>query len=569
MKSAAKVTIALMVFAACLFSVQCLSPLFSSSAVDNRSIETRLEIESAGSFTRTHVQNGPSSLTIDHSTGKATLSDPQVMWVISDGGLAYIPAQVELGARGNLAFYGCYLNNKRTRLFSTTTTSSLDAMVWEDTGVYEAFDYIYTDASEDGNTLVALAQFPIEDDVMRREVKVFKYTSDSSSPDWVYTFPLIINAGARVKISRDGSYIAAVVFDNNTNNLEIAFFESGSGTPILTRSYPSTFIRALDMSDDGGLLYINEGPMIHMYNTFEDSMFFHHNAGASFDSHSLSGDGSRFAYGGFNFVKCYEWNGTTYVYQFTYSMSGTVYCARCDLSADAGTLAAAFYNYGNSLDFRVVKIDATSGVPNFEADFSGGGAYQNAPWQIVASDDGSRIVYGGWGDQLNTNPEVMVFEGDPTPVASIDTRGSVFDVDISGDGIFVASGSKSVHANVQGNSGDHACLYMGGQDLYMDGVPSISSTVTFTVEGAEGDRVMLAASLGEVEIETPFGILIVDPERYVVLGTGEISPSGILEIDVTVPGSSSLVGRKVAVQALVNQGKSRHLTNGHVFWVLP
>jgi len=86
---------------------------------------------------------------------------------------------------------------------------------------------------------------------------------------------------------------------------------------------------------------------------------------------------------------------------------------------------------------------------NFEASFSGAGSYQNNPQQVVTNADGSRIAYGGWGDQFNTDPEVMVFEGSPTPVASIDTRGSVFDVDMSSNGVFVASGSKSVHANSQ------------------------------------------------------------------------------------------------------------------------
>jgi hypothetical protein len=489
--------------------------------------------------------------------------------VIPDGGLLYIPSQVELGARGNLAFYGCYLNYERARLFSTTTTSSSDAMIWEDTALYQAYSDIYTDASEDGNVLVAIAQFPIEDDVTQREVKVFKYTSDSETADWVYTFPLIINAGARVKISKDGAYIAAAVFDNNTENMEIAFFESGSGTPILTSSFPSTFIRALDITDDGSLLYINEGAMIHIFDVAADSIIFSHNAGASFDSHTLSGDGTKFAYGGFTFVRCYEWNGTTYILNFTHSIGGTWYCARCDLSADGSTLAASFYNYGTGLDFNVLSIDAETGGVNFQADFSGSGSYQNSPWQIVTNADGSRIVYGGWGDQFNTNPEVMVFEGSSTPVASINTRGSVFDVDVSDDGVFIASGSKSVHANVNGNGGDHACIYMGGQDLYMDGVPSISGTLTFYVEGSPGDDVLLAVSLGEVEIETPFGTLIVNPEKYIVLGTGEIPPSGILEIEAAVPGNSSLVGRKVAAQALITEAKGRYLTNGHVFWILP
>ena len=543
--------------------------LSGSVSDDLVSAKTLIEVDNGGAFTRTTVQNGFGSISFNQSTGDVTLSPPNVQWIIDDGGLFYIPTRVALGARGNQAFYGCYLNNERTRLFSTTTTLGSNAPVWDDAGLYDAQSDIYVDASDDGNVLVAIAQFPIEGDVTNREVIVFKYTSDSSTPDWTYTFPDTINAGARVKVSKDGTFIAAALTNDDTGDIKIAYFNSASSTPLFTDSFSAGYIRALDMTDDGGLLYINEGTMVHIYGTATQSIIYSVNAGASFDSHTISGDGNRFAFGGFGFVKCYQWNGTTYEYQFQYSMGGATYCARCDLSGDAGTLAATFWDYGTGLDFWVLAIDATSGTVDFEADFSGAGSYQNSPQQIVSSSDGSRIVYGGWGDEFNTNPEVMVFEGGPAPVASIDTRGSVFDVDMSSDGVFIASGSKSIHANSFGNGGDQACLYMGGQDLYLDGVPSLSNTVPFMVEGDPGEEVLLAASLNEVEIPTPFGILIVDRDNYVELGTGTIPPSGLLEIGVTVPNNPSLLSRKVATQALITGGTGPHLTNGQVFWILP
>jgi len=530
---------------------------------------TKVLVDAGGSHMQTTVRKGSESITFNDDTGEVTLSAPNLQWVIDDGGLAYIPTRVALGGRGGLAFYGCYLNNERTRLFSTTTTSAIDAPIWEDPGLFDANSDINVDASEDGNILTAIAQFPYNGDPTIREVTVYKYTSSSATPDWTYTFPMMINAGALVKVSRDGSYIAAALTDDTAGNIEIAFFDSNSGTPLFTDSFPGSYIRALDMTDDGGLLYINEGTMVHIYDTATRSIIYSVDAGASFDSHSISGDGSRFAFGGFNFVKCYQWNGTTYEYQFQYTMSGLTYCARCDLSADAGTLAAAFYNYGTGLDFQVVSIDAATGGVNFEADFTGYGSYQNNPSQIVTNSDGSRIAYGGWGDQFNTNPEVMVFEGGPTPVASIDTRGSVFDVDMSSDGVFVASGSKAIHANGWGNGGDHSCLYMGAQDLYFDGVPSLSRQVTFYVEGIPGENVLLGGSLNEVEIPTGAGTLIVDPYNYATLGTGTIPQSGTLELNVTVPNNPSLLGRKVATQALLTGGMSPHLTNGRVFWILP
>lgn len=531
------------------------------------SLATRIEVDETGAYARTRLESDPAAISYDHSTGRLTLP-PNTQWVIDDGGLYYIPTSVAVGARGSTAFYGCYLNNERTRLFSTTTTVETDAPVWSDTGLQDAWTDIYVDASDNGNVLVAVGQFAVGGDPTQREVVVYKYTSSSATADWTYTFPMLINAGARVKVSRDGSYIAAALYDNTAGNIEIAYFSSGSGTPLFTDSFAGSFIRALDMTDDGSLLYINEGTWVRIYEVASQSVIYSVNAQASFDSHTISGDGSRFAFGGFGFVKCYQWNGSTYEYQFTYLMGGSVYCARCDLSGDAGRLAAAFYNYSNGLTFRVVSLDATTGGVNFEADFTGSGSLQNAPWAIATDADGSRIVYGGWGDQANTNPEVMVFEGSATPVASIDTRGSVFDVDISSDGGFAASGSKSVHANIQGNGGDHACLSMGGMPLSLEGVPALSNTLVFTAEGNPGERVILAASLNEVSIDLPFGTLMVDPTNYIELGRGVIGAGGSIDFDATVPGAQGLLGRKAVVQALFTGGGPR-LSNGIVFWILP
>jgi hypothetical protein len=542
-----------------------------SGSVDEEltSVKTLVEVDQSGSFTQTTVRNRSGSISFNQSNGIVTRSSPNIQWIINDGGLFYIPTRVALAARGNQAFYGCYLNNERTRLFSTTTTLGSNAPVWDDGGLYEASSDIYVDASDDGNVLSAIAQFAVGGDPTNREVVLFKYLSDSSTPDWTYTFPDTINAGARIKVSKDGTFIAAALTDEEAGTLKISYFNSASPTPLFTDSFTAGYIRALDMTDDGSLLYLNEGTMIHIYETATQSIIYSVDAGASFDSHTISGDGNRFAFGGFNFVKCYQWNGTTYEFQFQYFKSGQVYCARCDLSGDAGTLAATFYNYGTGLEFWVESIDATNGTVNFEATFSGAGSYQNNPQQVVTNADGSRIVYGGWGDQFNTNPEVMVFEGGPVPVAAIDTRGSVFDVDMSSNGVFVASGSKSIHANISGNGGDHACLYMGDQDLYLDGVPALSNMVTFNIEGTSGENVLLAGSLNEVAIPMGIGTLIVDPDNYVELGTGTIPPSGLLEIDVRIPGNPSLLGRKVATQALITGGTGPHLTNGQVFWILP
>jgi len=84
-----------------------------------------------------------------------------------------------------------------------------------------------------------------------------------------------------------------------------------------------------------------------------------------------------------------------------------------------------------------------------------------------------------------------------------------------------------------------------------------------------GDSGTLAASLNEVNIPTGIGTLIVDPGNYVEIGTGTIPASGLLEIEVTVPGGPGLLGRKIATQALLTGVAGTHLTTGQVFWIVP
>ena len=218
------------------------STLLTASEESDLLVRTQLQVRPEGEFMVTTYKQGDNCLTINQATGEAnqcssdilplsdTLSPPGIRWVIDDGSLNYIPEKVELGGRGTIAFYGCEWNNERTRLFSTTTTSPADALVWEDPGLQGAYADINIDASEDGNVLVAIAQFPPTDDETRDTFipSLFKYTSNNASPDWVYTFPHSIRAHSFVKVSKDGKYIAAVYYNDIDGRMDITYFSSDS-----------------------------------------------------------------------------------------------------------------------------------------------------------------------------------------------------------------------------------------------------------------------------------------------------------------------------------------------------
>ena len=541
------------------------TPLFALQS------NTKIHVDESGAHRALSFPGHALSLEVDRPQDVSALSSPGIQWILGDGGLGYIPQHVAIGAGGGMALWGCYLNNERSMLHATTTDDPSEALIWEDLELSGASSSIPCVASDETDRFVALTHFDSFGGTDAPQTVLYGYGSGSSTPDWVYLFPYQDSRLPKICMSKDGSFVVSAYSDEIAGLIEITYFDATSGAPVYTDSFPGGFLRVFDISDDASLLYLFDSGnnTIYIYDSRAGEIIFSVAASGGFDSHTMSGDGSAFAFGGFGTLKYYAWNGTTYDWRFTHSVPGSVYCSRADLSGDGLVLAAAFYNYSTGLDFSVFSIDGASGNLNFEAEFTGGGIYQNSPSDIKVTADGSRIAYAGWGDQLNTNPEVMVFEGSASPIASMDTRGSVFAVDISAAGQFVVSGSKAIHANENGRGGDRACLYVGGETLALSGVPKLSSTVIVAVEGEAGETVLLAGSLHEVAIQTPWGLLRVDPNSYRELGTMVIPGSGLAEFELVVPTFPGWAGKKVVIQAQISGGSNPRFTNARVAWILP
>jgi hypothetical protein len=86
--------------------------------------------------------------------------------------------------------------------------------------------------------------------------------------------------------------------------------------------------------------------------------------------------------------------------------------------------------------------------------FTSTGGFQNSIAGGALSDNGQVFAAASWGSQDNANPEVMIFNRQVQLIGSVDTVGSPFALDISGDGRYVLVGSKAVHANTFGNGGN-------------------------------------------------------------------------------------------------------------------
>ncbi|HVS19860.1 MAG TPA: hypothetical protein VMT18_14740, partial [Planctomycetota bacterium] len=157
---------------------------------------TTLEVTPAGAFV--HEQFG--SFQLDASTQALTGAGP--LWSHASGGLGWIGTAVSIGNRASQVFAEYDLNNEAAELFSVYDANPPTA-IWSDGAALgtEFRDVASADATD---THVAIHQVVLNGDLTTRQAVLRKYSSASGTPDWTHTFAPIINAGARVGISRDG-----------------------------------------------------------------------------------------------------------------------------------------------------------------------------------------------------------------------------------------------------------------------------------------------------------------------------------------------------------------------------
>src|SRR5207244_1864808 len=159
--------------------------------------------------------------------------------------------------------------------------------------------------------------------------------------------------------------------------------------------------------------------------------------------HAVSGNGHVFAYGGFNYLDVWEKHPDgSYSRTYTRNLPGSYVCGKLDISADSSTIAYAFNGYDTNLHVRIEALDVPTKTVLMSDEAVGTGTYQNVVSDIAIDRDGDRFVVGLWGDQGDVCPEVRLYRPRQSiPAALFNLPGSVFDVDISGDGRRVAVAS--------------------------------------------------------------------------------------------------------------------------------
>ncbi len=474
------------------------------------------------------------------------------LWTHTSALEAWIPSAISIGDVGGQVFAEYDLNNEAAVLLSVYD-SNPPTPVWTDSTPLGT-EARQVDSAATTNTHIAIHQIP-QASTGNRPVVLRKYTSNSPTPDWTYEFVPLTSARSHCAISRDGQTIVAAITNSNTHSVEVAVFAPGSGTPVSYTVLPpgvSNQIRGWDLSADGSTLYFSQDGIAHIFDVATQTVLFTTNIGSHFDSHAISGDGSVFAYGKFGSMHVWERSGGTYINSITRTLVGQNYCARIDISDDGSTIAYAWYFYNPGLTVQVNALDLTSNTITMTDTITGTGALQNVVAGVSCSADGSRFAVGLWGDEGDQAEEVRVYSStQDAPLMTSNLPGSVLSIDISADGQRVVAGSKSVHANINGNGGQVDLLDTGNEDFILRGTPSVGATVEYEVHGTPGAPALL---LTAPQPQLPpmlfpgIGTLYVKRSMITITPLGHVPNGGVLTSPAVV--DAELLGTSHYAQVL-------------------
>jgi WD40 repeat protein len=511
-----------------------------------------IEVSPTGAELRQVLGSAPRS----PSSGAHSLTAPGLAWSHSDGGLAWIGIAASLGERGTQVFAEYDLNNEADELFSSFDTDPPTA-VWSD-GTALGSEARMVASADENDVHVSIRQVIVNGNPATRQAVVSKYSSTSPVPLWTYTFAPIINAGAKVGIARDGRTIAAALTNDSTWDVEIAVWGPANSLPGQYTKIPvgtNGYLRGFDLSADGSTLYFSAGTRAYIFDIATHAVVFDTDIGASFDSHAISGDGGVFAFGNFNALRVWERSGGTYINTHTATKPGQVYCARVDVSDDGSTVAAGWYYYNPGLQVTLEALDVPTKSTTMSETLLGVGGLQNLVADVVCSADGERFAVGLWGD-AGTIDEVRLYDRDQNaPIATLNTPGSIFDVDLSADGQRVVGASKAVHANSLGNGGRIDLLDAGGEDFVLRGAPTSGGTIDWQLYGTVGQPAFLltALALDPTPVTYPGGIgtLFIDRASLTVVSMGSVQAQGFAQLTNLLSSDPTMIGKSFFHQGMV------------------
>jgi hypothetical protein len=358
------------------------------------------------------------------------------------------------------------------------------------------YDFAFPDVS---SVLVASAEDASLVVVATQEadaVTLYAFNDTSgANPLWNYTFPAPYNfllAPHTVDVSDDGAFVLATAATDGPR-MRIVRLDGATGA-VLQQDTRLTWGWWVELSADGSRALLSELARTEIIETEGLSTLFTyqvpgpHNASAR-----LSRDGMVAATGGADDFAAYRDTGNGWVQVYA-GHEPFQYFWAVALSGDGDTLfVASFYTDWLRHTYRV--IDLVNGVELKRIVKQGSGSFQDAIDRAEMSENGQVIAVASDGDEVNSHPELEVFDRDLNLIGGLDTPGSTYDMDMTRDGHYIVVGAKHVHWELPGSDGD-----------------AFAYRVPVAMPGdLNCDRVVDFADIN------PFVLALVDPDGYAAL----------------------------------------------------
>jgi len=378
-------------------------------------------------------------------TGGNTSPRAEILWHVNDP--AAIANSICLADTADETWIGWNLNNERFAYLQTTGSG---------TPIYE-YDLV---PKNPNNVVVASAEDASLGVVMYNMASGSPVTvlgfddTRATTPLWTYTF----DSGYAscqfyaIDVAANGSIVIAAAYISGQSKSIVVILDGITGTE-LNRLATTTYVNAVELSDDGSRAVLTESATARIIETATMSDLFSFSVSGGGSKHRISRNGMVAAAGGFNF-RAYRDTGTGWVQVYSGSESSQWF-GGIGLSGDGNTLFSVSHNYSTGylvLTYRI--IDLVAGTELTRITTTGTGSYQDTVQRAEVSQDGQILACISWGTQNNAHPEVQAFDRDLNLIGSIDMPGSPFSLDLSRDGRYLVAGGKHVHANEMGSGGD-------------------------------------------------------------------------------------------------------------------
>ncbi len=484
-------------------------------------------------------------------------SGPTLVWRYESDG-TWLAGTVGLGDHGSQVFseHGTFVN--RTLLISAHDGNP-PIPVWTDEVQVENFARMVSSAAE-ANVHVAIHQEFVDDLKIVRQTIVNKYTSSAATPDWTWTSPVgIVNHDyTEILVSGDGETIALVIHDSSANGARLTLLDPVTGAPVLDQTLDTFGIfQTAQLSPDGSTLALASALKLLVFDlptatVVHEAFLF---TSPQYGALALSGDGSLLATGTLgSFTLLQRGAAGGYSTLFTEPLAGSTFCRRLALSADGSTVVAGLQLLGDKNTVLLRAFDTASQEMTLDLEFAGTGGYDNLIQEIDCSDNGLRFAVGLWGDEGQTVPEVLLYQREmAVPLVIDDLPGSVTELELSGDGRWLAVSSKGVHANVWGGGGAISLYAAGFVDLCLTGTPSLGKTMLVEHQLREGatSTILIATALADEPISDHAygsGLLYLDPATTTVLGIDVADENNVAMIPFSLSDDPLEIGQVYYLQ---------------------